>query len=280
MKSIFYFFIPLMLLSFNSCSNHLKGGAEMNDESDFQYQTQKIIDTTFISKYINDSIKVDVSLPANYNGSPDKFYHVLYMTDGYWRRTEHDTIHQMNNNKIIPEVVIVGIGYPDDYDFEKIRIRDLIKNSGKLFSCIKKEVLPYVENRYRVDTKNRTLWGSSYGGYFLIYALTEHYKQGELFKNYICASPALNPPYKHVDLIKNEKDMWENHKELPVNLYLTVGGNEEKRFLDSYDGIVKALKSHKYKNFYFEHEIIPGKNHFTVWEPTLLKGLKEFLNKN
>ncbi|MEJ2614464.1 MAG: hypothetical protein P8Z35_05875, partial [Ignavibacteriaceae bacterium] len=126
----------------------------------------------------------------------------------------------------------------------------------------------------------RTLWGSSYGGYFLIYSLTEHFKQGELFKNYICASPALNPPYEHVNLIKNEKEMWERHKELPVNLYLTVGGDEEERFLNSYNGIVNEFELHKYKNFNFEHEIISGKNHYTVWEPTLLKGLKEFLNKN
>ncbi len=280
MNSGFSFFISFIMLLFYSCSNHLNGKAAMNDMTDSQYPTEKIIDTTFVSEFVNDSMKIDVSLPAGYNKNPGKFYHIVYMTDGYWRRAEHDTIHQMSDNKIIPEVIVVGIGYPDDYNFNKIRIRDLIKNADKLFSCIKKEVIPYVENKYRVDTTNRTLWGSSYGGYFLIYSLTEHFKQGELFKNYICASPALNPPYKHANLIKNEEDMWENHKKLPVNLYLTVGGNEEKRFLDSYDGIVKAFSSHNYNDFYFEHEIIPGKNHFTVWEPTLLKGLKKFLNKN
>ncbi|MFZ0453640.1 MAG: alpha/beta hydrolase-fold protein [Ignavibacteriaceae bacterium] len=250
------------------------------NKSDLQYPAHKIIDTTFVSEYVNDSIKVDVSLPSGYSNNHNKYYHILYMTDGYWRRSEHNTIHQMSDKKEIPDVIVVGIGYPDDYDFDKIRIRDLIIHADKLFACIKNEVMPYVENKYRVDTKNRTLWGSSYGGYFLTYALTEHFKQGELFKNYICASPALNPPYKHTDLIKNEKEMWEKHKELPVNLYLTVGGDEEERFLNSYDGIVKEFKSHQYKNFHFEHEIIPGKNHFTVWEPTLLKGLKEFLNMN
>ncbi len=279
MNFIYYFFISFIFLFFNSSINQINNGIEMNN-GDHQYPSQKIIDTTFVSKYVNDSIKVDVSLPAGYNNDNSKYYHVLYMTDGYWRRSEHDTIHQMSDNKEIPDVIVVGIDYPDDYDFDKIRIRDLIVNADKLFACIKNEVMSYVENKYRVDTNNRTLWGSSYGGYFLIYALTEHFKQGELFKNYICASPALNPPYKHVDLIKNEKEMWEQHKELPVNLYLTVGGDEEERFLNSYDGIVKAFESHKYKGFYFEHEIIPGKNHYTVWEPALLKGLKEFLNKN
>jgi predicted alpha/beta superfamily hydrolase len=279
MNFIYYFLVSFITLIFNSTSNQINNGIEMNT-GDHQYPTQKIMYTTFVSKFVNDSIKVDVSLPAGYNKNQNKYYHILYMTDGYWRRTEHDTIHQMSDEKEIPDVIVVGIGYPDDYDFDKIRIRDLIVNADKLFACIKNEIMPYVENKFRVDTKNRTLWGSSYGGYFLIYSLTEHFKQGELFKNYICASPALNPPYEHVDLIKNEKKMWDKHKEFPVNLYLTVGGDEEERFLNSYDGIVKEFESHKYKNFYFEHEIIPGKNHYTVWEPTLLKGLKEFLNKN
>ena len=279
MNFIYYFFVSFIALIFNSSLYQINNGKEMSTGGQ-QYPTQTIMDTTFVSKYVNDSIKVDVSLPAGYNNDHNKYYHVLYMTDGYWRRTEHDTIHQMSDEKEIPDLIVVGIGYPDDYDFDKMRIRDLIVNADKLFACIKNEVMPYVENKFRADTKNRTLWGSSYGGYFLIYSLTEHFKQGELFKNYICASPALNPPYEHVDLIKNENEMWESHKELPVNLYLTVGGDEEKRFLDSYDGIVNEFESHKYKNFYFEHEIIPGKNHYTVWEPTLLKGLKEFLNKN
>ena len=279
MNFIYFFFLSIITLIYNLSFNQINTGIEISN-GEHKLQTQKIMDTIFVSKYVNDSIKIDISLPAGYNNDPGKYYHVLYMTDGYWRRTEHDTIHKMSDDKEIPDVVVVGIGYPDDYDFDKIRIRDLIINADKLFACIKNEVMPYVESKYRVNTKNRTLWGSSYGGYFLIYALTEHFKQGELFKNYICASPALNPPYKHVDLIKNEKEMRDDHKELPVNLFLAVGGNEEKRFLDSYDGIVRTFENHKYKGFYFEHEIIPGKNHHTVWEPALLKGLKEFLNKN
>lgn len=276
MKVMFYC-IPLIMqitwLEFNSCLNKNTVAPEMNSNN----LNSKIIDTTFFSKYVNDSIKIDVSLPNDYKENTNKKYPVLYMTDGYWRRAEHDTIHLLSANKEIPEVIIVGIGYPDGYNFESIRVRDLIINSGSLLACIKNEVITFVENKYRADAGKRTLWGSSYGAHFLVYAFTEHFKQGELFKNYIGASPALNPPYIHTDLIQNEKLMWESNKELPVNLYLTVGGNEEKFFIDSYNTIVNAISSHIYKNFKFDYEILPGTDHFTVWKPTLLKGLKKFL---
>ena len=277
MKPVFYFipsFIFFTWLNINSCAPTNDNATGMNEKN----KTSKIIDTVFVSKFVSDSIKIDVSLPNDYNENQDKKYPVLYMTDGYWRRTEHDTIHRMSMNREIPEVIVVGIGYPEDYDFNSIRIRDLIVNADKLLSCIKEEVIPFVENKFRADPDNRTLWGSSYGGFFLVYAFTEHFRQGMLFKNYIGASAALNPRYKHTDLIRNEKIMRETNKILPVYLYLTVGGNEDKFFIDSYNAIVKAVSSHSYKDFRFYHEIIPGTDHYTVWKPTLLNGLKKFLN--
>ncbi|MEJ2614465.1 MAG: hypothetical protein P8Z35_05880, partial [Ignavibacteriaceae bacterium] len=91
MNFIYYFFVSFIALTFNSTLYQINNRIEMSTGG-HQYPTQKIMDTTFVSKYVNDSIKVDVSLPAGYNIDPNKYYHVLYMTDGYWRRTEHDTI--------------------------------------------------------------------------------------------------------------------------------------------------------------------------------------------
>jgi predicted alpha/beta superfamily hydrolase len=266
-------------MSLNSCTKSNSSLLEDQKQVEIQFPTEKIIDTIFVSKFVGDSIKVDVSLPASYNNSHGKNFPIVYMTDGYWRTAEHDSIHQMSDNKEIPEVVVVGIGYPNDYDFNSIRVRDLVEKSSIFFQCIKEEVIPFVENKFRIDAANRTLWGSSYGGHFLIYAFTEHIKQGGLFKNYICASAALNPPHPHADLLNGEKLLWENSKNLPVNLYETVGGLETADFINSYSSIVNAIKAHDYKNFHFEYEVIPNTDHFTVWRPTLLNGLRKFLNE-
>lgn len=274
-KSLSSFIFLVAWMSLCSCERCEIGSPDSRETAKFP--TEKIIDTTFISAFVKDSIKIDISLPKGYN-EEEKSYPVIYMTDGYWRRADHDTIHLMSDRHEIPDVIVVGVGYPDDYNFDSTRVRDLIKNSGSLFECIKSEVLPYVEGKFRADTANRTLWGASYGGYFLVYAFTEHVRQGRLFKNYIGASAALVPPYQHVDLLENERALWESTKSLPVNLYLTVGGNETTFFRDSYTALVNAIESHHYSGLRFEHEIIPGTDHYTVWRPTLLKGLRTFLN--
>lgn len=270
-KNIIHFLFLSVFLNFNSCSNSMEP-SELKPE----YQ---IIASTFFSAFVGDSIRLDISLPAGYNSDTEKVYKTVYLTDGYWRRNEHDTFHQMGDKGEIPEIIVVGIGYPDGYDCNNIRVRDLVEHPDLFLSCIKEEVIPFVEEKYRADSLERTLWGSSYGGHFLFYTFTEHVKQGSLFNNYICASVPLNLPYTHFELIEKEEQLWNSSKLLPVNLYITVGGNETQPFINSYNEIVRAIESHPYTNFYFEHEIIPDTDHYSVWKPTVLNGLKMFLNR-
>ena len=250
--------------------------AELSEQTDVPSYSA-MHEKYFYSSYVKDTIKLDISLPFGYFTDTTKKYNIIYLTDGYWRKSEHDTIHEMGRNGEIKEAILVGIGYPDYYDFNTIRTRDLIEDADKLLSCIKEEIIPYVEKTYRADSAERTLWGSSYGGYFLMYAFTEHEKRGRLFKNYIEASAALNPPYAHADLLKNEHALWNSTTALPVNLYMTVGGDETSFFVGSYNSLVSQIKSHPYHDFHFEYEVIPNTNHYTVWKPTLLNGLRKFL---
>jgi predicted alpha/beta superfamily hydrolase len=238
-----------------------------------------ILPTTFFSTSIGDSIRLDISLPASYYADTTKLYRVVYLTDGYWRRDSHETIHEMSQDNKIPEVIIIGIGYPDGYDFNAIRVRDLVQHPEHLLSCIKKEVIPFVERTFRADSTHRTLWGSSFGGHFLIFAFTQHLKAGKLFTNYICASAVLDPRFDHVDLLKEEQLLWETTKELPVNLYMTVGELEDSPLLKSYTTIADAIYSHDYRGLRFVYEVIPEKDHMTVAVPSLLRGLVLFLHE-
>ena len=250
--------------------------AELSEQTDVPSYSV-IHEKYFYSPFVQDTIKLDISLPFGYFKDTTKKYNVIYLTDGYWRKSEHDTIHKMGRNGEIKEAILVGIGYPDYYDFNSVRTRDLIVNADKLLSCIKEEIIPYVERTYRAGSAERTLWGSSYGGYFLMYSFTEHEKRGRLFKNYIEASAALNPPFAHTDLLQNEQLLSAATTMLPVNLYMTVGGDETPMFISSYHTLTNAIKSRHYQGLHFEYEVIPHTNHYTVWKPTLLNGLKKFL---
>ena len=53
---------------------------------------------------------------------------------------------------------------------------------------MEREIIPFVEARYRVDTSYRVLGGSSLGGLFALYVL---FTEPALFTAYIAPSPAM-----------------------------------------------------------------------------------------
>ena len=236
------------------------------------------------SGIVNDNFMIDISLPENYNENENERYPVLYMTDGNWRRGQHKPIHEMTNTENVEEMIVVGISYPDDYNPDSIRVRDLITSADKFLGFILHELIPYIDKNYRTITTDRTLWGSSFGGYFAMYVLFHACDTTkDVFKNYIVASPAAFRTTKFNDkdmnLFDYERIMFEKTNELKENLYITVGGVETQYFKDSFNNLVRVLKERNYKDFYFKSYIDPGKDHYTVWEPALYTGIKLFLKK-
>jgi predicted alpha/beta superfamily hydrolase len=51
-------------------------------------------------------------------------------------------------------------------------------------------VIPYVEDIYPIDAKDRTFCGASYGGFIIVYSLFQsNGLTKDVFKNYVLASP-------------------------------------------------------------------------------------------
>ncbi len=237
------------------------------------------------STNVADTFVIDVSLPENYSNAENKKYPVLYMTDGYWRKEQHQPIHNMAKNENVKEMIIVGIGYPESYNPNSIRVRDLITNADKFLDFICGELIPKIESEYRTRTE-RTLWGSSYGGFFGMYALLNYAeKTKEVFQNYIIASPAAlektNYNGSYLNLFDLEKILYSKTTLLPLRLYIAVGSIEDTlRFLNSFKDLVKILSERNYKDFYMKSYIDPGKDHYTVWEPTLYEGIRMFMKND
>ena len=227
---------------------------------------------------------IDVSLPASYETDTNARYPVLYLTDGCWRRGQHQPLHAMAKNENVKELIVVGIGYPDSYDPNVIRVRDLIRNPRSYLDFILHQLMPYIEKNYRAN-EERTLWGSSYGGFFAMYALFQYPRITKgVFRNYIVASAAALETTvvggTPTDLFGFEQNLSSNTADLSVNLYITVGGNEDTvRFLNPFKRLVLTLESRNYTGFFMKSFVDPGKDHYTVWEPTLYEGVRRFHSK-
>lgn len=228
---------------------------------------------------IDDTFVIDVCLPDNYDEGVT--YPVVYLTDCYWRRGDYEAMKELYQSGKTKEFILIGIGYPDEYDFDTIRTRDLLREPEKFLTMIINGVIPYVESNYKIDPEDRTFCGASYGGYFMVYSLFQN--DGltkDIFKNYVLASPTLGQMTDGKYLDDYENEFSRRTTILNANVYLTVGGDEGvSEFLVPIGNLVKSVQERKYSGLKLTYEVYEGKDHYDVWVPSLLDGLEMYLAK-
>ena len=228
------------------------------------------------SKEIDDNLKIDISY---LNGS-EKLLNspVVYITDGYWRRFDHKYIHYLTKKKIIPPVIVVAIGYPKNYDYEKTRTRDLSESPENFRQCIIKEVIPFVEKKFSCDSNRRILFGASRGGHFTLYSFFHNAADSNnAFFAYIGASPYL--PAKDADKLYEFEELFSKQRNsIHSKLFLSYGGLEGYDFMVGPDEkMFRRFDERNYQGSEFLCHVYPQKNHYTNMRPTLVDGIRLFL---
>jgi len=220
-----------------------------------------------------------VHLPSDYAKEPAKKYPVLYILDGQWDFKLMDSVlGGLVYDKFVPEMLMVGITYSgDNPDYNALRAMDMtptatpqVKGSGdapKFLKFLKSELIPFIESNYRTDPRGRILQGHSYGGLFTLYAMLS---DRGLFSAYIAGSPAVR--YDNGYVFKQEAAYARSHKELPVKLFLAVGGSED---LDKpVEEFIAQLRSRNYEDLKLETRVIQGERHAGVKPELFNRGLR------
>lgn len=219
--------------------------------------------------------EIIVGLPESYAKEPERRYPVLYLLDGQW---DFNLINALSGglryDKVAPEFLIVGISYAGDApDYGKLRGEDYTPTRShpsyakepyggdgpKFLQFLEQNVLPTVERRYRVDTSQRTLSGSSLGGLFTLYALIE---KPDLFHSYLALSPAVGWDDRYI--FRREREFRAQHPRLDKRVWLSVGELEwadyvknDREFFAQFD------KSH-YEGVELRVQVVPGERHAGV----------------
>jgi uncharacterized protein len=185
------------------------------------------------------------------------------------------------------EIVIVGVGYKVDQDNLKglaqwgaWRTRDLtpvsrpdadqhmqamiskipggqglsVLSGGapRFLDCLLGEVLPDVEDNFRVSAEDRGLAGYSYGGLFALYAL---FHAPEAFQRYFAGSPSM------WDVVfEYEQAYADTHTDLPAKLLMTMGSRETD-LLERFQRMADNLESRGYPGLEMQTQIIEGEGH-------------------
>jgi predicted alpha/beta superfamily hydrolase len=217
--------------------------------------------------------------PDDYAQNQKKKYPVLYVLDGQWDFKLLDSIYGgLYYDKFVPEMIIVGITYSGDRpDYGSLRAMDYtpaaditIPGSGdapKFLAFLKEELFTMIEANYRVDASQRVLLGSSFGGTFTLYAM---FTEPELFSGYIAASPAVT--FGDEFAFKQEAEYASSHNDLPVRLFLCVGGSEWLR--RPVEEFMQVLSERNYPGLDMQTLTIEGEGHASTKPEGYNRGLR------
>lgn len=274
--------------------NWAEGDIAGSKPTDDRYKNHTI--TTTLTR--NKHYELTILLPQSYSAKQSKHYPVLYLLDPYWDLVmiEH-IVNALIYDQYMPEIIVVGIGYPGDnyhelrqFDYTPV-VSELDKNSGDanaFLTFITNEVIPLTESTYRVDTSFRALGGGSLGGLFSLYAMLE---RPTLFQGHISSSPAIMWGYRHI--IQKEarffqdgsKELWldSSTRALPTRLFMTVGSDEtEFNWKHEAEAFYSLIQHRSYAGFHSEFHSLDGYHHGGIKFPTYTLGLpyifKEYRN--
>lgn len=182
------------------------------------------------SKVLGEERTILVSTPSSYSRSPSRFP-VLYLTDGDSHLLHtRATVDFLARNGLMPDLIVVGIANTE-------RSRDLTPTrrtrpdgrledasnaggAGRFLDFIEKELVPFVEARYRT-APYRVLAGHSLGGLFALTALTT---RPGLFDAFVSVSPSLS--WDGDVILRQTEAFLKERKELRAGLFVTMANEE------------------------------------------------------
>ncbi|MBQ4800458.1 alpha/beta hydrolase [Pseudoalteromonas sp. MMG006] len=234
-------------------------------------------DVTIDSKALNESRKVFIRLPTNYN--KNIAYPLIIKTDGNFNLNEWDRI--LTARKEAGEgggAILVSI--PNLF-FTDTRNRDLVPpyarqdvntlarpehetpiepngEADKFLAFIETELLPYLSTTYKLSN-NRVLSGFSAGGSFVLYTL---HTKPELFNGYFAFSPAAwYDDMTVVDNLEAFLTTQANKVKSPTYLYISVGGAEHPLMLKAFSNLESVLTANPNNNLVWQSTINKGADH-------------------
>lgn len=249
----------------------------------FSYSQQDItIGKTFSlhSEILDEDRLLDIYLPKNYQEGSKK-YPVLYLLDSYYNFTQAvGTVDYLILNKLIPEMIIVGVRNtrrirdltPESFELDQ-RNKDRLPNRGgadDFLSFLETELIPYIEEQYRA-APYKVLVGHSLGGLLNTYCF---YKKPELFEAHITISPSLW--YKNILFETSLDSALKDHRDIHSVFYLTIANEGGTMLGNTYKlagKFISYIKQNQDVDLRFKFEPMFEQSHGSVGMPSLYNGL-------
>jgi uncharacterized protein len=262
---------PLLMLAALGCSSD-QGVTTTDVWGPFSGALANTQSRNLSSEVTGRTYQISVALPENYATS-NETYPVLYAVDANAQfGTVVETARLQHQFEIVPELIIVGIGYPVGRfaEVQELRAGDICGRGDRegFLEFIRQELIPLVELEFRANPADRALYGHSCGGGFALHALLE----GEgTFQRFIVGSPGTDR------ILQLESSYAENHDSLPAQLFVSTGLLLDEPFPENPPGIkelVTIFESRNYSGLQIKTAYIEDETHITVIPATIGRGLR------
>jgi hypothetical protein len=248
------------------------------------------------SSNVAQEFQIFVALPYTYATS-GKAYPVLYVLDAnafFGTATETARLLAMLND--IPEIIIVGIGYPvnsfaeatgfrtRDYTITTVDTwyKETLKSvkpdapeyvgSGgarNFLQFVGEELMPFINTTYRTIPEDSGICGFSFGGLFALYVLFHH---PHTFQRYIIGSPTVW--WDEAVIFNYERDFAANNTDLSAKVFMSVGSCESERMVTGMQEMARIMQDRHYNNLELITHIFEDETHISVAPATFSRGLR------
>lgn len=175
------------------------------------------------SAIVGHDYRLWIALPLSYESS-DQSYPVLYLLDADATfRMVTDIMRVGAYSGEYPELIIVGISYSIEYaeptELRRMldyRMEDQILSPDLFLRFIREELIPFMDARYRTDSRDRGVAGFANAGNFALYTLVH---EPRTFSRYIVGSAT---DYHRAA----QEDLITQRSYLPINIFLSIDATD------------------------------------------------------
>lgn len=220
--------------------------------------SSQIIYEEFDSVYLDETRKLKIQLPRNYEANVNKVYPIVLVLDAdYLFEPVAGNVDYFSYWEDMPESIVVGIiqgdkRYDDcSYDNDTFMPAD---SGADFFEFIGLELIPYIDNKYRT-AKFIIAIGHDFTANFINYYL---FKDPPLFSGYINLSPDLAP------LMDERLPERIPQIQSKIFYYLATGSDDVKYLRENAEMLNDVLKELKSNNFEYYFDNFDGATHYSL----------------
>jgi uncharacterized protein len=227
----------------------------------------------------------------------------IYVLDAQWNFPAVAAMHA-NSEALghLPPIYYIGVSYQNEEPGELLeanRTRDYTPTAFRpvdpashflrpegyegsggadaFLTALEKEIVPFVERRFPVDSTIRGIVGKSMGGLLATHALLT---RPNLFSHYLIISPALwwddyFLPYPQRAVMRTEGKSHAQHMARPTHVWIGMGEGEERlgMLADVYV-LGRSLRLRSDPNLDLTIRLLPGEIHESVFATGFATGLR------